>query len=316
MAGRRTLGRAAALLLPITLIACGGQAARILSTVGSSVGDGAAAAAPSMAPTAAPSEAPGNGEGGGDGQGSGGGAPAALQDETKIVYTGSLDLVVGELQPALAKARAAIAGVGGYVGGSRETNGDHPVASITFRIPAAQWEAGLTALRAIATKVVDEQTSAVEVTGQLVDLEARIRNLRASETSLQGIAANATKVSDLLEIQRELTSVRGEIERLDGQRAALADKTAYGTLVATFGLEVVAVREAAKGWDPASEVDRASASLVSVLQTLATAGIWFGIVWLPILLALTLIGIAGTFALRRLGVLRPRSPVGGWPPAT
>ena len=50
------------------------------------------------------------------------------------------------------------------------------------------------------------------MTGQVVDLEARIRNLRASETALQGIAAKAIKISDVLEVQAQLTAVRGEIE--------------------------------------------------------------------------------------------------------
>ena len=40
-------------------------------------------------------------------------------------------------------------------------------------------------LNGMTTKVVTEQTDAVEVTGQIVDLDARIRNLRASESALQ-----------------------------------------------------------------------------------------------------------------------------------
>ena len=59
---------------------------------------------------------------------------------------------------------------------------------------------------------MSEQTQAVEVTGPVVDLQARIRNLGASETALQVIAARATKISDILEIQAQLTGVRGEIE--------------------------------------------------------------------------------------------------------
>ena len=49
----------------------------------------------------------------------------------------------------------------------------------------------LRGLNGLTTKVVTEHTEAVEVTGQVVDLEARIKNLRASETALQAIAAKA-----------------------------------------------------------------------------------------------------------------------------
>ena len=54
-------------------------------------------------------------------------------------------------------------------------------AVITYRIPASRWDDALGSLRGLATKVVGEQTQATEVGGQIVDLEARLRNLRASE---------------------------------------------------------------------------------------------------------------------------------------
>ena len=288
--------------LPVLLIAlaalaaaCSGSSSATLSTVGASIGDpdggnAAASAAPAPATTPAPE--------GGELAGGDGNAPAALRDDLKIVYTGSLQLVVDSLPPALASAKSAVLATGGYVGASQESNdGDRPVATITYRIPAARWDDAISDLRGLATKVVAEQTQATEVGGQIVDLEARLRNLRASEASLQGIAQGTGKVSDLLEVEAQLTGVRGQIEQLDGQRAQLEDQVAYGTLVTTFGLEVVQVQEAAKGWDPATDVDGATATMIGAGQTLVSGTIWFGIVWLPLLVAIGL--IAAGRAVRR-----------------
>jgi hypothetical protein len=320
LARSRGGGVRATVLLPcITLLALAGcgsaSSGQILSSVGAAVDPQASAAA--SAPDAL-GGLQGAGEGGTTGQGGDGGTapPGAPRDEAKIVYTGSLQLVVGDLDRATTDARQRIDALGGYVGGSREELATtSPTATITFRIPAARWEDGVAALRGLATKVVREQTAATEVTGQLVDVEARIRNLRSSETALQGIAAGTARVSDLLEVQKQLTEVRGEIEQLDAARAALVDKTAYGTLDTTFGLEEVAVQAVAEGWDPANEADRATATLVGVLQALATAGLWFLIVWMPILLLLAIVIAAIAFIVRRTGLLRPRDPVEGWPPA-
>ncbi len=313
-------GVRATILLPLigllALAGCGGASSASPAPPG-----GAQAPAPSAAAASGagdPGQLFGEGEGDGTAQGGDGGSapPAAPRDEAKIVYTGSLQLVVGDLDEATASARQRIDALGGYVGGSREElDTPSPTSTITFRIPAARWEDGVAALRGLATKVVREQTAATEVTGQIVDLEARIRNLRASETALQGIAAGTARVSDLLEVQKQLTEVRGEIEQLDAARAALVDQTAYGTLDTTFGLEAVAVQAVAKGWDPANETDRATATLVGVLQALATAGIWFLIVWLPILLLAGIVVAVAAFVFRRTGLLRPRDPVEGWPPA-
>ena len=184
--------------------------------------------------------------------GGNGNPPSAPRDDLKIVYTGSLQLVVDDLGGALAKAKAAVLATGGYIGASQESNdGDRSVATITYRIPATAGTTRSARLRGLATKVVAEQTQATEVGGQIVDLEARLRNLRASEASLQAIAQGTGKVSDLLEVEAQLTDVRGQIEQLDGQRAQLEDQVAYGTLVTTFGLEIVQVQETAAGWDPA-----------------------------------------------------------------
>src|SRR5262245_61288067 len=119
-------------LVAIVLAACGGSSSQILSTVGSSVGSAPmpeASAAASEAPAAeAPAEAAG---GNGVLPEDNGRVPvSAPRDDLKIVYTGSLQLVVGDLASALAKAKTAVLATGGYIGASQESNdGDSPVAT-------------------------------------------------------------------------------------------------------------------------------------------------------------------------------------------
>jgi len=295
--------------------ACSGSSGGVLSTVGAPIG--APIGGPAAGATVAPTDlSGGNGSGSLPSPAPGGVAnpPSAVRDDLQIVYTGSLQLVVADLDAALAKAKAAVLASGGYVGASQENNdGDRSVATITYRIPADRWDATIDDLRGLATKVVSEQTQAAEVGGQLVDLEARLRNLRASETSLQGIAKATGSVKDLLDVEAQLTNVRGQIEQLDGQRAQLQDQVAYGTLVTTFGLEIVQVQETAKGWDPASDVDGATATLIGAGQSLVSGAIWFGIVWLPLLLVLVVLLAVARWAWRRFGPRpRPQGPIAGW----
>jgi hypothetical protein len=292
---RSTVRSIGGLVLAVSLFAaCGGASS---APVGAGVPAGASGAGQDVAASAAPFPVAGQ-------PGSGEGSNAAPKDDAKIVRTGSLSVQVKDLDIALTAGRDAVRAAGGYIGASRQTNdGDNSVASVTYRIPSDRWDESLTALRGLG-KVLGEQTDAIEVTGQLVDLQARIANLRASEQALQGIAARATKISDVLEVESRLTEVRGQIEQLDGQRAHLADQAGLGTLTVTYGLQVVAVTQATKGWNAGEEVDRASATLVDILQSLARAGIWLGIVWLPILVTLGILAAIAAFVLRRLGFLR------------
>jgi hypothetical protein len=309
------------LILPVAVLAtllaaCGGSSSQILSTVGNSVGgdeNGSVpqAAAASEAPAAeAPAEDTSNrSSGNGNGQ-----PPSAPRDDLKIVYTGSLELVVDDLQASLARARTAVLATGGYIGASQEANdGDRSVATITYRVPASRWEDALASLRGLATEVVGEQTQATEVGGQLVDIEARLRNLRASEQVLVDIAKGTGKVTDLLEVEARIADVRGQIEQLDGQRLQLQDQVAYGTLVATFGTEVVQVQETAKGWDPTSDVDGATATLIGAGQAIVSGAIWFGIVWLPVILVLLAFALIARWAFRRfMPKSGPAEPIPGW----
>lgn len=294
------------LFLGITLAACAGSGGAVLSTVGNAVGEPVAGGldgggsgqrdGAQAAPSAAP-QAPGDGVG-------------ALVDDAKIIRTGTIDIEVTDVPKALLAARDGIRSMGGYIGASQTANtDDRPTASVTYRIPADRWEDALDLLRGLngfTSKVLDEKTEAVEVTGAVIDLEARIRNLRASETALQEIAAGATKVSDVLEVQAQLTSVRGQIEQLTAQLGDLTDRASFATLTVSYSLPVVAVELARKGFEPGAVVDAASASLVDILQALTTAGIWFAIVWLPILLVLGLIVALVTVVIRRLGWLGRR----------
>jgi hypothetical protein len=233
---------------------------------------------------------------------------AAIQDGARIVRTGSLQLDVKDVKTSLNAARDTITGMGGYIGASQQSNdGKSIVATVTYRIPESRWEEALAALRSLGDEV-GEKTDAAEVTNQIVDLAARIRNLQASETALVRHAAEATKISDLLEVESRLTDVRGQIEQLTAQQKNLENQAAYGTLAVTFGTEIAAVQKAAAQWDPKTEVDRAGASLIGFLQTLTTAGIWFAIVWLPMLIALAIVLGVGLVIARRLGFFRRAAP--------
>jgi hypothetical protein len=240
------------------------------------------------------------------------GEAAAFRDGALIIRTGSLQLEVADVRAAVTSGRSTILGMGGYIGASQQySDGDDIVATITYRIPAERWEDALDALRTLGNPV-GEQTDSADVTGQIVDLDARIRNLRASETALVKHLSDAGKVSDVLEIEARLSDVRGQIEQLSAQKANLDDQVAYATLTTTFGVEVQAVKAAADRWDAQTQVEEAGASLIGFLQLAASAGIWLAIVGLPVLLMVVILVAIVLFVARRFGFLRR---VVGPPPA-
>ncbi len=301
LGGRRPIALVAVTLVAVALVlvACGGAAT--LDTHGNPVpAASAGAAVPGELAPIAP-----NDQGSGSGT-SGDTSKSQLNDVSRpdllIIKTGTLSLQVPGIDSALSTASSKIAALGGYVSGSsRSGDGDQQVATETYRIPAAQWDAALVALRGLADKVLAEQTQTQDVTGDVIDLGARITNLKATEAALQAIMAKATKISDVLAVQQQLTDVRGQIEELTTQQTHLQGQAAFSTLTVSYSLKPpAAVLTTQQQFDPNSEVDKATASLIDVLQALATAGIWFAIVWLPILLVLLVLGGIAFVIVRRV----------------
>lgn len=301
----------------VALVLLGSQVSGVLSTVGASVGgpysgpgfagdgDGSGTDGSGTDASGTDGSDPGSGSGSDPGSGSGSGVVLAVpRDDLLVIKNGRISMRVADVAPAISTATNRIAALGGYASGSKRTGtGNDIAATVTFRIPSDQWDAALAAVRETG-EVLDEETTSEDVTTKVVDLGARIRNLQVTERALQSIMDKATVVKDVLSVQQELTDTRGEIERLTAEKAHLEEQAAFSTLTAAFAFapEPAVVVAQTSGFDPAEEVDAASAKLIRALQKVARAGIWFGIVWLPILLAVA-IGGAIAFVIGR-GVAR------------
>ena len=224
------------------------------------------------------------------------GTNAAVADvNTQIVKTGQMTLEVTDIDVALNHATSIITGMGGLVDQSnRSGTGDSAVASLTFRFPVAKWDAALPALRKVGSKVLFEQTGSTDVTSQVIDLNARIDNLKTTEAALQAIMARATAIPDVIAVETQLSDTQGQIEQLTAQRDHLANQAAMSTLTVTFQLpQQTVTTQATQDWTLGSQVDQAAAALVRIGQGLATIVVWIAIVVLPIgLAALLLFGIA------------------------
>ena len=220
---------------------------------------------------------------------------------TQIVKSGQLSLEVGSLDTALTQSQAIVVGLGGSVDSSNRSGTDEfATASITFRVPVAKWDQALSDLRKIGSKVLSEQTGSTDVTTQAVDLDARIRNLQATETALQSIMARASAIPDVIAVENQLSDTQGQIEQLTAQNKLLLDQAARSTLTVTFQLPNKTITTmATQDWTLNNQVDQAGAALVRIGQGLATIAVWLVVVLLPLGLALlVLLGLV--MATRRI----------------
>jgi hypothetical protein len=208
--------------------------------------------------------------------------------EQRIIKTGEITIQVENVGEALGSVRALALDLGGYVGGSQAGTLDD-AATLTLRIPADRFEDALVRLHQIDGEVLAEATREEDVTSQIVDLEARIANLRASEESYRTLLDRAERIEDVLAVQTRLDQVRGEIEQLTAQLENVSGQADLSTLTVTLTPQAAPASVQTRAWDPGAELSEALASLVGIGQGLASAVIWFVVVWVPVLLVLTIV---------------------------
>lgn len=213
--------------------------------------------------------------------------------ERIVIKNASLSIVVPDPSTAMKSITDMAESMGGFVVNSNlykttTSQGlEVPNANITIRVPAEELEQILDQIKDLVEDpeidILTEDISGQDVTSEVTDLESRLRNLEAAELQLLGILENAKKTEDVLTIFRELTSVREEIELIQGQIKYYRDSARLSAinvfLQAKAALEPISIG----GWQPGVEAQKALQALVNGGQLIVDFLIWLVIFALPIL---------------------------------
>src|SRR5271163_4111810 len=149
-----------------------------------------------------------------------------------IVQTASLTILATNYDAASAAIEKLSAVHGGYVEklDAKAQTGNARELSASLRIPTKQLDGFLADVRKLG-HVEEETRSNEEVSDQYVDLQARLKSARATEQRLIELLGTRTgKLEDVLEAERELARIRGEIEGMQGQSAILVHRVNYATV--------------------------------------------------------------------------------------
>jgi hypothetical protein len=159
--------------------------------------------------------------------------PASAITGPRIIRTADLQVRVerGTFASAIDRVTAVATGAGGFVSGSSTSSFEKGRArgELTLRVPAARFDDVRRSLARLGT-LESMQIGGNDVGGQLVDLDARLKTLRAEEGSLDVLLGKAADIGQILQVRDRLTAVRYEIEQLAGQQAALQDQVALATV--------------------------------------------------------------------------------------
>ena len=164
--------------------------------------------------------------------------PAQLVTQRRIIVrTVNMVIVVGEIQDAIDDISQMADILGGWVVSTDRREKHSGVISV--RVLAASLDSAIEMLREMAEDVESEVTTSQDVTDEYFDLQARLRNQQATEDALIRLLDRAESVEHALAVQRELSSVQENVERLLGRIKLLEETSAFSLITVSLKLAPV-----------------------------------------------------------------------------
>lgn len=209
---------------------------------------------------------------------------AANVSDSKVIKTATIAMTVSDFDASVASIRGIVKTEKGYVQSLSDsgTLNDRAV-TITIKVPTASFDSVLVQVKALGAEVISADENTDDVTEAYKDLQARLKNQKALEAQLLTILNKATKISDILLVQNQLSNVREQIEVLQTQIKYYDTQTDYASISITLTKASEAISVAGKDWKPFGIVKEAFAVFVEVGKGIGTLVIWL-VVFSPIVL--------------------------------
>ncbi len=157
----------------------------------------------------------------------GGSAVPALQNQSrKLVKTGSVSVEAKDIAEAEKSARALAERLGGYVASS---NNYQQSLSMVLRVPQAKFSEAMEGAAGIG-RTLARSESVEDVSLRYADLASRIESKKILRDRYKSYLRTASKVEDLLAVERSLNEVLSELDSMESQFRVLADEVDYATV--------------------------------------------------------------------------------------
>lgn len=219
------------------------------------------------------------------------GAPSLERDEmvntaegSKVQKSGTVTFLVEDIDKSIDSVKVVNTKYSAQVTNIYDYGrGNDRVVSITVKVPVTDFEKYYDEVREIEGEVTYANISTLDVTEEYIDITSRLKNLKSVEEQLVGILEKAENVTEILAVQRELNTVRGEIESYEQRKRYFDSQTDYSYITISFSIDKTGLNISDEEWKPFGEFKAALNALLSLLKGFVNATIWM-LVFSPIIL--------------------------------
>ncbi len=157
---------------------------------------------------------------------------ADIAGELKLIKTATVKCEVTDVDRGFEDVTRIVKAERGIVVGTSRATAEEGYAygTITLKVVPARYDETIKALRKVG-RLLEENSSTEDVTAEYVDLQARLANSEVTrDRLLEILKTKSASVPDILEVEREISRVTEEIERLKGQMRYLDNQVGLSTI--------------------------------------------------------------------------------------
>jgi Domain of unknown function (DUF4349) len=156
-----------------------------------------------------------------------------IPQKPQLVKTAELSLRLESIDKMMVQLRRIVQSKQGDIYNFQDDrpqgSGEHHQATLILKVPSTTLDATLSEIMKLG-RVESQGIKSEDVTQQLVDTDARLKNLRQQEDLTRRIMDRSGSVRDILAVSKELSVIREQIEKLDASVKNLRQQVAYSTI--------------------------------------------------------------------------------------
>lgn len=156
---------------------------------------------------------------------------SSFSPQRQIIRTASITLSVENIDEKVNNLSSMVEIYGGYVKSNNRYTEKR--ASLNIKVPSDKLDIFISEVSQLG-KVTYKSTSSNDVTDQVIDIDARMKNLIVLRARYRELLVKAYSVEEIISIEKELSKIQTEIDSIEGRRKSLLDQVAMSSVNVTF----------------------------------------------------------------------------------
>lgn len=158
-----------------------------------------------------------------------------LETEQKIIKEGNIRFETNDLEATYTQIQKAVKNQNATIQNDTEGKDYNSIfRKLIIRIPNQKFDVFLTEVSKGITYFDNKEITSQDVTAEFIDMSARLKAKKVLENRYLDLLKKANKVSEILEIEAQLSTIREEIESKQGQLNYLQNRVSFSTLTIEF----------------------------------------------------------------------------------